>query len=363
MITYLEPLSITFGVDELSSLDLFDKQGVLLLSKGKPITPFIHELLKRREVYTLKYQLEKSESPHPCKFPDIEYQDIVSYVREVFEDMCLFSTDHLQKTFSVVDKIIHELEGSNQLYLDLNKFRTFDNYTYVHSVNVAILATLIGLQLGFCGTSLRDLTLGAMLHDIGKRSIPSEILNKPTSLTPSEFEIIKQHPAFGEEMLNNTNLSGEVLSGEVLSIIRHHHERWNGKGYPDRIQHNAIALNAQIVAVADVFDALVSDRPYSKGLPPYYALELIIAGSGEDFNEEIVKSLLRCLVLYPEGSIVTLNTGEVGIVIGVQRNNPSRPILKVLFDKYGNYLYEDKICDLSKDLTKFVKTIDFRFVP
>lgn len=358
MITYLEPIAITFAVGERSSLDLFDKQGVLLLSKGKPITPVIHELLKRREVYTLKYQLEKSISKSPCKFPETEYQNIVSYIREVFEDMCLFSVDHLAKTFSVIETIIRELEGSNQVYLDLNKFRTFDNYTYVHSVNVAILAALIGQQLSFNAKNLRDLTLGAMLHDIGKRFIPAEILNKSSNLTPGEFEIIKKHPLLGEEMLRKAN-----LSGEVLSIIRHHHERWDGTGYPDGISRNAITLNAQIVAVADVFDALVSDRPYRKGLPPYYALELVIAGSGGDFNEEVVRNLFRCLVLYPEGSIVTLNTGEVGVVIGVQRMNPSRPILKVLFDKYGNYLYDDKICDLTVDLTKFVKTIDFRFVP
>lgn len=358
MITYLEPIAITFGVGEQSALDLFDKQGVLLLSKGKLITPVIHDLLKRREVYTLKYQLDKSISRSPCRFPETEYQNIVSYVRAVFEDMCLFSFEHLEEIFSVIETIIGELEGSNQVYLDLNKFRTFDNYTYVHSVNVAILAALIGLQLGFKAKNLRDLTLGAMLHDIGKRSIPSEILNKSSNLTPVEFEIIKSHPLLGEEMLKKAN-----LSSEVLSIIRHHHERWNGTGYPDRISRNAITQNAQIVAVADVFDALVSDRPYRKGLPPYYALELVVAGSGGDFNEEIVRSLFRCLVLYPEGSIVTLNTGEVGIVIGVQRMSPSRPILKVLFDKYGNYLYEDKICDLTVDLTKFVKSIDFRFVP
>ncbi|MCO5385001.1 MAG: HD-GYP domain-containing protein [Desulfosporosinus sp.] len=359
MITHLELLSTAaFKIGEFSTLDLFDKQGILLLSKGKPITPNIQELLQGRQIYTLKYELDKSQAPKTHKFSESEYQDIVGYVREVFEDTCLISVERLEKTFSVVDKIIHELEGTYQVYLDLNKYRKFDNYTYIHSVNVAILATLIGLQIRFSGQTLRDLTIGALLHDIGKRAIPSNILNKPSNLTHDELEIIKKHPVLGEEMLKNTN-----ISGKVLAIIRHHHERWNGKGYPDALRQSSIELNAQIVAISDVFDALVSDRPYRKGLPPYHALELVIAGSSEEFNEGIVQNFLQCLVLYPQGSIVTLNTGEVGKVIGVQKDYPSRPLIRILFDKYGNYLQDDQICDLSLDLTKFVKSIDFRSVP
>lgn len=359
MITYLEPLSMTIlKTGELSSLDLFDKQGILLLSKGKPITPNIQELLRRRQIYTLKYELDKTQAADKTyMFSDSEYQDIVGYVREVFEDTCLFSADRLQRTFSVVDKIIHELEGTSQVYLDLNKFRDLDNYTYIHSVNVAILSTLLGLQIGLTGQELRDLSLGAILHDIGKSAIPSEILNKPSNLAPDELEIVKKHPVIGEEMLSGTN-----VSSEVLSIIRHHHERWNGKGYPDGLRHSAIGLNEQIVAISDVFDALVSDRPYRKGLPPYHALELVVAGSNEDFKQEIVQNFLKCLVLYPQGSIVTLNTGEVGTVIGIPQNSISRPRIEILFDKYGNYLNIHKICDLSIDLTRFVKSIDFSYV-
>lgn len=358
MITYLEPLSTTtFKIGEPSSLDLFDKQGILLLSKGKPITTNIQERLLRRQIYTLNYELDKSQAPKTNNFSVLEYQDIVSDIREVFEDTYLISLDRLQKTFSIVDKIIHELEGTDQVYLDLNKFREFDNYTYIHSVNVAILATMIGLQIGFKGQTLRDLTLGAILHDIGKRAIPFNILNKPSSLTNDELETVKRHPVIGEEML-----TGASISSEALSIIRHHHERWNGQGYPDGLRRNAIDLNAQIVAVSDVFDALVSDRPYRKGLPPYHALELIVAGSNEDFNEEIVQSFLQCLVLYPRGSLVTLNTGEIGTVIKVRQNQPSRPLVRILFDKYGNYLQNNNICDLSHDLTKFVKSVDFRSI-
>ena len=359
LITYLEPLAATtFKVGEPSLLDLFNIRGILMLSKGKPITMTIQDLLQRHQIYTLKYDLDKCQTPHRTpKFSTSEYQNIVGYVREVFEDTCIISVGWLPKAFSVVDKIINELDGISKVYIDLNEFRKFDNYTYIHSVNVAILATLVGLHMGLKGQTLRNLTLGAMFHDIGKSGIPFQILNKPSDLTYSELEIIKKHPVLGEEMIRRTH-----ISGEVLSIIRQHHERWNGKGYPDGVRQRAITLNAQIVAVADVFDALVGDRPYREGLPPYHALEIIIAGSGEEFNGKIVEEFVQCLILYPQGSVVTLNTGEVGTVIGVPKDFPSRPLLKLLFDKQGNYLHDNQICDLSQHLTKFVKSVDYRAV-
>jgi len=359
-LTYLEPLS-TYGLEigEYSAFDLFDKQGILLLSKGKPITQNIRELLQKRQLCTIKYDLEKSHvvSNETRKFSSTEYQNIVGYIRGVFEDTCLISAGSLKKTYSVVDRIINELEGTSQVYINLNEFRRFDNFTYVHSINVAILAALIGSQMGYEGQTLRNLTIGAIFHDIGKSSIPLKILNKPEGLTKEEFEIIKRHPVIGAEMLRYSN-----IPSEALSIVRHHHERWNGEGYPDSLKQRAIDINSQIVAVADVFDALVADRPYRKGFPPYHALEIIIAGSGKEFNEDIVKSFRQCLILYPQSSIVTLNTGEVGTVIAIHQDYPSRPLVKILFDKYGNYIISEQTCNLLEDLTRFVQSVDFSYV-
>jgi len=359
LLTYLEHLSSNLlEIGELSAFDLFNKQGILLLSKGKQITQNIRKLFQGRQLYTIKYNSEKNHASYKQhKFSNSEYCDIVGYVREIFEDTRLISVGRLEETFSVVDRIIDELERSRQVFIDLNEFRRFDNYTYIHSVNVAILAALIGLQMGYKGQTLRNLTVGALFHDIGKSSIPLQILNKPSGLTKEEFEIIKRHPVLGEEMLR---FSG--VPSEALSAVRHHHERWNGEGYPDGLKQRAININPQIVAVADVFDALVADRPYRKGLPPYHALEIIIAGSGKEFNEDIVKNFRQCLILYPQSSIVTLNTGEVGTVIAIHQNYPSRPLIKILFDKNGNYITNEQICDLLEDLTRFVQFVDFSHI-
>lgn len=169
---------------------------------------------------------------------------------------------NLLNTMNIVDDIINELE-EHETYVNFNHFRTYDNYTYVHSINVAILSTLIAKQIGYRGKHLSDLCLGALLHDLGKLMIPGSILNKPSGLTSEEFEIVKMHPIQGQKMLQNIGVPPEVL----LSI-RQHHERWNGQGYPDRLIKRGIYPSAQIVAVADVFDALTADRPYRKGLHP-----------------------------------------------------------------------------------------------
>ena len=358
LITKLEPLTTTFEVGELSVLDLYNMQGILLLTKGQPITANIHELLLRRKLYTVQCDLENSDPQNEeRKFPSSEYLFIMGYVREVFENVSLFSSKQLDDSLAIVDKIIDDLENYKLVNIDLNKFRTFDNYTYIHSVNVAILSTLVGSKMGLSGQNLRMLSLGAMFHDLGKSSLPLEILNKPSGLLEEEFEIIKQHPVLGVAMLKFSD-----TPEETLGIIRYHHERWNGEGYPDGLRQRAIPTNAQIVAVADVFDALVADRPYRKGLPPYHALEIIVAGSGEEFNQEIVEVFRQCLVLYPQGSIVTLNTGETGTVVGFHYNYPSRPLVRILFDQYGKFVDEELFLDLLKDLTRFVQSVNFNYL-
>lgn len=359
MITKLEPLTTTtFEVGELSLLDLYNIQGILLLTKGQPITANIHDLLLRRKLYTLEYYLENSDSQNEeRKFPSSEYLFIMGYIREVFENVSLFEAKQLNESLAIVDKIIKDLENYTLVNIDLNKFRTFDNYTYIHSVNVAILSTLVGSKIGLSGQSLRNLSLGAMFHDLGKSSLPLEILNKPSGLSEEEFEIIKQHPVLGVEIFKSSD-----ISEEILSIIRHHHERWNGEGYPDGLRQRAIPANAQIVAVADVFDALVADRPYRKGLPPYHALEIIMASSGKEFNQAIIEIFKQCLILYPQGSIVTLNTGELGTVVGFHHNYPSRPLVRILFDQYGKFVDEELTCDLLKDLTRFVQSVNFNYL-
>jgi len=333
--------------------DLFDAQGVLLLAKEGIVTIRVLELLKGNQVYILRYELDKTIPPK-C-FSQERYQNVLGSVQDIYQGANLVTEEKLMATIDIVDGIFDELTNNSRIYFNLNQFRNFDNYTYVHSVNVALLATLIAIQMGYKGNQLKELTLGALLHDLGKMTIPSEILNKPAELTTQEFEMIKQHPLRGVELLREVKVSPEVLAG-----IRQHHERWNGQGYPDGLRSTAIHPNARVIAVADVFDAITADRPYHDGMLPHHALELILAGFYNDFEPEVVLALRNSLVIYPENSSIKLNTGEIGIVVAIPPNFPTRPLIRIFFDKYGNFIQDEMMVDLLQDLTRFIISVDFQ---
>ena len=218
------------------------------------------------------------------------YQQTIGSMRRTFYDPQLISSGQLKESMTIVDSLIYEIDRRWGLNLYFSKLRSY-NYTYVHSVNVALLTTLLGKELGYRGDHLRHLTLGALLHDLGKLAIPKDILLKPSALTSEEFKIVKRHPLLRVDILSEVN-----VPSDVLAMVSQHHERWNGEGYPNHLMQRGIHLNAQIVAVADVFEALIADRPYRVGIPPYHALEMIISGSGTDFSPEVVQALQGLLM-------------------------------------------------------------------
>lgn len=336
----------------LTPVDLFDSRGVLLLAKGKKVNRKI--LCMANKLFMLENKMTHSNLNHNQKKLSSEmYQDILFNVRDLFETAGLINKKKITNISLLLDEFIKEIEQTPGICINFNEFKNYDNSTYVHSVNVSFLSTLIALGIGYKGSFLKNIAFGALLHDLGKQAIPLTILQKPSALTEQEFEIVRQHPIKGLEMISHLS-----LPQEILTVIRHHHERWNGTGYPDKLRQRGIETAAQIVAVADVFDSLLADRPYRKGLPPYHAVEIIMAGSNKDFAPSIVKAFIKNLVLYPKNSLVTLNTGETGIVLSVKEQYPTRPVVQILYDKWGSYVRERKMYDLLVDLTRFVISVE-----
>jgi len=358
----LERIQPNSALEKRTSVDLFDSRGTLLLTKGQEITETIRELIARREVYVLQSHMNFTPQSKQAKaFPKDVYIELVGSLWNVYHGAQLIGPMHIKKTVTLVDIIFKELQVSNlyldiyDVRLDLEKYKQHDYRTFVHVLNVALLSAIIGLQLGYNEKRLKYLTLGALLHDLGKFKVPLEILNKPGSLTDEEFSVMKNHPLLGEEMLQDTR-----LIGSVMATVKEHHERWNGNGYPHALKGNEINQDAQIVAVADVYEALTADRPYRKGIPPYHALEMILSLSGKDFNPRVVQAFRKSLILYPKGALVTLNTGEVGIVIKAPTEMPTRPLLRLLFDFQGRYVNRETYLDLMQDLTQFIVRVEFK---
>ncbi|SPF31826.1 C-di-GMP phosphodiesterase [Candidatus Desulfosporosinus infrequens] len=344
-----------------ASVDFFDATGILLLKKGQPITKNILERLEKREIYVLCNNLNSSSSSKLVKaFPKDIYVELASSLWSIYHEAKLIKPEQIEKTMVLVEVILGELKNQSVYFnfhtmcLNVERFKQHDYGTFRHILNVALLSAITGIQLGYAGQRLKYLTTGALLHDLGKLKAPMDILNKPSGLTEDEYSIVKNHPLDGADMLRDI-----CLPDSVIAVVKEHQERWNGKGYPLGLKGKEIHFNAQIIAVADVYEALTADRPYRPGIPPYHALEMIIGWSGEDFNPEIVQAFRESLVLYPENAIVTLNTGEKGIVITVPLRMPTRPLIRLLFDRGGKYLNCDTYVDLMKDLTQFVVGVEF----
>jgi len=332
-------------------LDLFDAQGRLLLEKGKTVTKDIIERDQMREVYVITYEWINQNYSDTLLSTGQHY---LNSLKRVYYEPYFIRQDYLHKATKIVARLIPKSKGNSGLLVNLRELESYDYYSYVHSINVALLATIVGLQMGYGPLMLNNLAIGALLHDWGKLMIPCEILDKPSGLTAAEFDIIKQHPGLGEQMLRSV-----ILSEEVLKIVRQHHERWNGQGYPDCLSGEAIYPGAQIVAVADVFDALTADRPYRAGLPPYHALEMILSSVNKNFSSDVLKAFQSSLILYPEHSQVTLNTGETGTVIAIPLGLPTRPVVRISSDWKGHPVKKEKIVDLLQDLSLSVSAIDF----
>lgn len=226
---------------------------------------------------------------------------------------------------SIID-IVDDILTNKDVMLSINDLKNYDNYTYFHSVNVSILSLVIGSSFDLTKESLYELGLAGILHDIGKELIPIEILNKKGRLTDEEFDIIKQHPKKGYELIkSNFSHSARINQG-----ILHHHERYDGSGYPSKLKGDKINLYSRIIAIADVFDALVSNRPYHKAFLPSDAIELIMSGSGTSFDPIIVEHFINHVAIYPVGTEIELSNGKKALVMENYQGYPTRPKIKLL---------------------------------
>ncbi len=218
-------------------------------------------------------------------------------------------------------------------------------------INVSILATKVGSGLGYYGQELERLTLAGLVHDIGLFAVPPSVVTKSGRLTHEERTLIEQHPELGYQLVHKLGPEWEWLA----EIVRQAHERWNGRGYPNRLKGRDIHEMAQIIGAVDVFDALVTPRPYRRRFFPHEAVRELLVAERSAFPREIVKALVEQLSAYPLGTLVRLTTGEVGSVVGTNVEFPLRPIVAVEFDSRQ----EKREIDLSSSpLVSIIETVE-----
>lgn len=243
---------------------------------------------------------------------------------------------------SVVGSILNMIMDTQDLTVNITDIRAADDYTFGHSVSVCTLSIVLGSILGLNDIELRDLGLGAILHDIGKTKVPLNILNKPGKLTPEENKIIKTHTTEGFEILRKC----DVLNRNSVYVALGHHERFDGSGYPNGIKNDEINIFCRIVSVVDAFDAMCADRVYRKGVEVGKVIRYLNLMGGKLFDGDIVKKFTEKVILYPNGVGVVLNTDEKGIVVRTNPENPLKPVVRICYDPSGNKYEEFKEVDL-----------------
>jgi HD-GYP domain-containing protein (c-di-GMP phosphodiesterase class II) len=233
-----------------------------------------------------------------------------------------------------LEKMVAEVLANKDVVVNLSDIRNSDDYTFFHSVNVCTLCLLTGAGMDYSRTSLEELGVGALLHDMGKVWIDEKILNKNGSLTPEEYEEIKQHPAFGFDILSKQ----PNISSNSIKVVLQHHERCDGSGYPHQLVREDIHPAARLVMAVDVYDALTADRPYRSSMPPHLAIENISACAGV-YDESMVQHFFRHLAAYPVGTAIRLSNGDLGLVIKNHKGAPLRPIVRICKNSDGS-LYD-----------------------
>lgn len=296
---------------------VFDQVGRMLIGKKCAVTQEHLDRLIGRGFLGLYIEDELSK--------DIEIEEaITAELREQGVE-CVRNRD-IDGCMEVSRRIVEQIIHGGKVSLDLVDLRTYDDYTYRHSVNVAVLSTIIGMGVHLKESELTELCAAALMHDLGKIWIDEEILNKPARLTKEEFQIMKMHAQYSYDLIKERlDISAKTKSGVLF-----HHENEDGSGYPEGLEGEEIHLFARIIHVADVYDALTSKRPYKEPYSSADAIEYLMGGSSILFDRNIVDIFLHYVPVYPKGMNVVLSDGREGIIVENNRENILRPKIRLL---------------------------------
>ncbi|WP_428911143.1 HD-GYP domain-containing protein [Niallia sp. Krafla_26] len=314
---------------------IYNDNGKVLVNKGVSLE---ERILKRLNELNITYiyiddkQTEGIEFKDPIS-PQLRQEAVTTIkttLKSVIDEPISSKSFVLEKSVkqyqNIIRNIISELDSNSELMSILSDVCIHDNYIFTHSLNVTLYSLAVGMELNLKPAQLETVGLGSILHDIGKVTVPKEILLKPGRLTDQEFDVIKTHTTEGFDILRN--------SYSVPLLVAHcafqHHERLDGSGYPRGIKGQEIHDFAKLIAVSDVFDAVTSNRVYRSAMLPHEGLELLYAGVERQYELNVVKAFHKAVAIYPVGITVELNDGRKGVVVKQNAALSDRPIVRIL---------------------------------
>lgn len=318
---------------------LYDNEGRVLLKSGVVLREMTIEKIKEINILSI-YIIDKysDEEIEDIIKPEIR-QKAISTIKEAFSNIERLSTakggkvefsakdeGYFNNINKIAEQVIDDLLNNKEVLLSLVDIRSMNNYIYSHSVNVAVISLVIGIALKLDRRKLSSLCMGALIHDVGKTLISKAILTKNAELTQEETALLNQHTRLGYKYLSDAY----NLNSVSKLIVLQHHERPDGKGYPDGLSSDKITDLSKIVRIADAYDKLSTDRPNQRAMFPSDVLEYLMANAGKIFDYDIVNIFCRIVITYPKGTLVKLSTGETARVEETQTNFPLRPIVSIL---------------------------------
>ena len=249
-------------------------------------------------------------------------------VHKVMDDIRLGKQIELDKVERAVEEITDSIFRNKDALSSLCRIKKTDDYTFSHSVSVCVLMVSFARHLGMDAQTVKELGIGGLLHDIGKTNIPVEILNKKGTLTDDEFIRMKEHVIHGTVILYDNS----DINDTSVCVVAHHHERFDGTGYPNGFKGEEITKFGQIAGIIDVYDAITSDRCYRRGIQPTEALRKLFEWSKFHFNRDLVQQFIRCVGIYPIGTLVVLESGMLSVVVNHGESSLLQPTVRIVFD-------------------------------
>ncbi|MGH4052432.1 MAG: HD-GYP domain-containing protein [Clostridium sp.] len=316
-------------VGEVLGRNIFTNSGSILLRTGVILNELYIKKLKELGVFYVYVEDARlcDISVEDEKLSDLKAITMKNMVK-IMKNVTGANKKVAEESLSVVSNLVNHIIVMGEVNKSLYDIQTYDNYFYLHSIDTGIMAIFLGISMDFSENELKELGIYAIIHDVGITKIDKNIITKTGKLTDEEIKEIKMHPIYGKEILEKNFF----MSCEVLEAVECHHERVDGSGYPYGLINNEISKFAKIIGVCDVYNDALNNRCYRERFNPRDAYELILAGCGNDFDEEVVNHFKKTFSVFPLGSCLKLSNGVEGYVIKQNKNFPDRPIIRVLYE-------------------------------
>jgi putative nucleotidyltransferase with HDIG domain len=272
------------------------------------------------------------------------YDGAKSLQHKILNSLTEHKTINVLEARESTDAIVDSIFRNQDALVCMTRLRIKDEYLVEHSLNVSILMTLFAKHLAFDREIIEQLALGAFLHDIGKVLVPPEILHKPGKLSPQEYEVMKSHVNLGMEVLKQS----PDLPKIVIEIVQQHHERLDGKGYPNQLNEQQITQYGRMIAIVDSYDAMTADRAYKAGMHPIKAFKILMKEAPNGYDNSLVEQFINCLGIYPIGTLVKLTSGKLGLISRLNKSRPLQPFIRVFYNTRLNQAIAMEELDLSQ---------------